>query len=975
MEQISDKNIKISLAETRKKRAESLKLLIPDRATRDLIFEFDESTSDFLADKKRYLDYFKNILYLTVLITYKKFIQFKVKLNNYSKDDRSKAIDSFPNAFVRIYNLFDDCYNCGRLEFQFVEDVILNLQIDASISGDDGFIKQLGLQGFFNFQYIGNNLSKYIFLLKKSIFSSKQQADFSLNDLEMCIRAFPFLRDVKVSLSPFYDSSYFSVVTLEYLNEKIPLEELLVVTDEQIFILGGITIEDARMLSSSNKQKEQSITAEYSVPLGRENFYIHFFDGSQKSLEEQTGRHFIAKDLTLIEDILLKYRILNTRHDNDDGILWRYSFIDNKYIKYLALNISDCLNKQGKNWVYDTYKDQYSDIFKRFNTDGIIHWDEIVVFLLLEVGIYKFLYFFFKNTHLRYDDVKAAFRLRFGENVSKLEEQYELIRDPIGVSALKNDESKSHTCVQALILLAGKLLTANEVDIPFNNGMGALSEIRDNIRNGFEKNTLRSDEKILFFANQLINLNNFIFIFYKGLLEYYAIEKNQDIEESDGIIFGDNSRQRGERVRFETFRKSTLQARRNIYDKYNRLIQIKTLDSNSLNDLICMVSMSFNDIEELNENISATNSSENIRFYDMTGRNKLFEQSDFDSARAGVLDALQSTVESRKQVKLLYDAITSYINYLMDGAWGRETNIEGAIYPVLGVCSSSVISRDGYRYSYLSVFNGEEKSPTDNGEEKSPTEIKIVSNVALKTGELYYCVPNVNRCFYSQGGTAHRIWMNPQLINMKATFERLQFVDDYFETASLIFQSDKELYTKLFGGQENAVKVLSKLFEMRGSPYHKDNVRILRLPPESNSRGQIVAVATFYSELPKWDSDIMEGAFRVSSVEIPATYESACESLKDTFSDVIGNNYYINDVCVHPDYRGRGYAKYLLNSLIKVAEKQFSGKNIVLTVYENNSAALGLYNLMGFISYVAAYDNHGNAQGHSEKYYKMIKYI
>ena len=64
----------------------------------------------------------------------------------------------------------------------------------------------------------------------------------------------------------------------------------------------------------------------------------------------------------------------------------------------------------------------------------------------------------------------------------------------------------------------------------------------------------------------------------------------------------------------------------------------------------------------------------------------------------------------------------------------------------------------------------------------------------------------------------------------------------------------------------------------------------------------------------------------------------------------------------------------MLNCLIRVVEKDVSGKNVVLSVYEDNTVALNLYYQMGFIPYVAGYDNRGDGVLFTEKYFKMIKY-
>ena len=149
----------------------------------------------------------------------------------------------------------------------------------------------------------------------------------------------------------------------------------------------------------------------------------------------------------------------------------------------------------------------------------------------------------------------------------------------------------------------------------------------------------------------------------------------------------------------------------------------------------------------------------------------------------------------------------------------------------------------------------------------------------------------------------------------------------------------------------------------------------MRLPQTEENGKEIIAVATLYSQLPGWDDAVFESAFRTAGVPITEDTRNALESVRDTFDDTIGNNYYICDLCVAENYRGCGYAKFMLNSLIHVAEKDFSGKNVVLSVYEENLAALNLYNLMGFIPYVSDYDSRGYGRNNREKYFKMIKYI
>ena len=56
---------------------------------------------------------------------------------------------------------------------------------------------------------------------------------------------------------------------------------------------------------------------------------------------------------------------------------------------------------------------------------------------------------------------------------------------------------------------------------------------------------------------------------------------------------------------------------------------------------------------------------------------------------------------------------------------------------------------------------------------------------------------------------------------------------------------------------------------------------------------------------------------------------------------------HINNICVHPSYRCRGYGKMLVHRLIRAAYK-YGGDSITLEVRKSNLTALTLYNSLGF---------------------------
>ena len=55
-------------------RREKIERLIPDQGIRSILFDFDDQSSGFLSDRRKYIDYVKTTLSFFTLIAYKKFL-------------------------------------------------------------------------------------------------------------------------------------------------------------------------------------------------------------------------------------------------------------------------------------------------------------------------------------------------------------------------------------------------------------------------------------------------------------------------------------------------------------------------------------------------------------------------------------------------------------------------------------------------------------------------------------------------------------------------------------------------------------------------------------------------------------------------------------------------------------------------------------------------------------------------------------
>ena len=402
-------------------RKKKIERLIPDNGVRNLIFDFGESSSGFLSNKRNYIEYVKTTLYFVVLIAYKKFVDYKFTLEKKSLTDKTQEVSAFSNAMVRLYNMLDGCYSSGRLDFELVENVILNLQVDAAMNCNHGFLENVGMQRYFNFSFLGNDLSKYIFSLKKSMLSSRYVPDFEFDDLLRFFTSFPFLLNARLEYCDLdHCSQPLHRVLLRIGDETLDMGNLLIEYAEQFNYLYGVSMTDPRKFTADDPFKAQIIRGEYVPFRNSGDFEVVFSDDP---LERPSPRTVLVTYDTAVEDFLLSFRLLNLQNGKGDNLFRDFFFVDNKYIKYLALTISDLINAESKRKVYEYYGKKYGAVFKKLSGAQVIRWDEIIVFLLLEVGIYNLLTYLFKNTNLSYGEVKEAFRLRFGENVAKLEKQ------------------------------------------------------------------------------------------------------------------------------------------------------------------------------------------------------------------------------------------------------------------------------------------------------------------------------------------------------------------------------------------------------------------------------------------------------------------------------------------------------------------------------------------------------------------------
>ena len=483
----------------------------------------------------------------------------------------------------------------------------------------------------------------------------------------------------------------------------------------------------------------------------------------------------------------------------------------------------------------------------------------------------------------------------------------------------------------------------------------------------YSSSRINNAEKSYYLVIALLNAISFLDVFYYGLKDYIIRINTQELTYTVGSLPSFSKYNSDREIILNKFAEKV--ADRKLKHIYS--FDVTALSTNYAS-YIESLKESFKLLFETGRNLQSRRDSVNEALYQSLGKREIFNADEMKKYSESLINSLSNLNEdiSDKNLSNFHDSILDFLYYI-GGFSGTKQIYNKAIFPIVCSYSNGVISRDGYRYSYMSV---------NNASDDHSTRIKMITNDELDFGVTYYCLPNIMRVANIKrvSGTQNNeksesIWVNPLIIsqnifekNASASFARLSDKDDYSAAAELLYLTDETIYGNLFGSLENAKIVLPSLFEDEQSVFFKNYVYIAKVDKK------VVGIMTLYSKLPEWKPDVIKKAFEENHVVIPQTTERSYSYFKDTFNDTIGNNYMICDLCIKPEERRKGLARFLIYNAVKKVEER--GGDLLITVYCDNSAAINLYISMGFIPYISEADTRG-MKLNSNEYYKMIKFL
>ena len=937
---------------------------IRDDALKNVLFNYNVDSPTFLSSNSEYINYFYNIMMVSAAVIYKAYIGWK---NNHSEKDQDKIIQEMQNSTLRVFNLLNQLYVSRSFDIDFVETLMTNIQIDLNINSNSNALRIMGLEEFMR---LNGHISRYFYLYKQSQLSSREDISFTFDQCYDVIKSFKYLKEVKSSEKQYVNEHKLKTLSISFDDISVSLEDILLIKGYYVYILESFDIIDNKRFSDS-EFKDQILILNYISIDATKKLIIKVYN-VQKNIEDANGVLSIVEDL-FIERFLDTYGISQVQPKTIDAhFIKDYISFDNKYIKTFSIIISDCLTLKSKQKIILDYTRRYSAVFehmkfKSSNSNNVnnYQWDELVLFLLLEVGISKFLCYLLNNNVIQVENITRQLKTTIGQRAIELITEYEMTGKLSGQPV--------EVVVRNLINIATKLFSIDKVYYESSNYHESITDIIKETENLLSRS---NNYAITFMKVTIKSLQalSFLSIFYESLIGYAKIKSYWDMKLKGDWMPTYNEYKAKKIENLAQFSKDIELNKKN-HIKYVELNNYE-INQNYVIKAIELINQSFDDFIKVNDNISSRENPANIAFNNIVGRKEVFSAEVINKYRRRIVSAYEK-VSAKKNIKFTKETLSDICKPILDfysylgGYNNTGRDIESSIYPITATYSNGVITEDGYRYSYFNICKNLDRDLV---------KVKMIIDGDFDFGEYYYCLPNVNRTAkLNIDGKEEYTWVDPVVIpyecykkdhyydeKIELSVEPLDDKSDYEKVAGLVFDSEITAYTKLFGNKENAVRVLSKMFDNELSNYHKDNFYVLKC----NKR--IIGTVSMYRMLKKWNSEYVLKAFKQCNIEVPETFKEAAISFMDTFDDSMGEMYMISDVCIDESYRKKGYATYLLKYINNIARSE--GKNTFLTVYRDNASAIKLYTELGFIRYFIDYDNRGIGTDFDKGYYKMVMY-
>ena len=744
----------------RKEAIDKINKLIPNKILRDCIFGGDNNYEDtFLSSKPIILKYFSNIINFAFIFIYSKYKVWKVFDNNIDEET--------PTNLMRVFYEFEKLYTENPLNFDAIENILLDIQLDISTNGS--ICNELRL----NYCIAKNtNFVKHAYKAKTSRKSYRLNDDSSLedtySDLIDLISTFPFLRDTVLKKEPLpnsyvYDSG--ELIELKNLNKIII--DFDSVSNEKAF---SNNLDTHLVLLNQNDTFYCLESIENKIDKNSNNCLLLkywsfgefcnitelYISKNKNCIDNFKGSCFLISSDTAYENYY--YELLSNASTNTDGddkyrIKDFYS-INFKFIKVLSLALSDVVGDEGHKFLTQNYGQKYKFSIVKGGVevkheDEILFytWSEIIALLMIDEGVSNIITSLVYNNNNIKNQLLNNLEFRFGKeifnkteinekiekNIEELKTKWEasnkFLNKNNNIFNVEFNEHKAEVIARNIVMGVYKAMNGNdlkETSIVFPASLRAKKIILDDIK----KSTLPVKERYDIVKNLVIKTIKGLYEFYYGFFGYAKVKKEFDSESFYKSLSNEE---------IQNFQDRAVEKFNERYDAKKEQLSDEAYDN---------IDKIIEDFKTFCLEIELGGREKELSLLKETvGKNKILD--------TVILDELQNFMhcpEDEDDLEEVIDRAKRFFTYLQTGKH-RKTNLNlGIIFPLIATCEYLDSSRDGTEFYHFSIIN-------KNGVEVN---LRVLSEFTYSLNTKYFFLPN-----RMSSDQRMNIWIEPIVIEFK----------------------------------------------------------------------------------------------------------------------------------------------------------------------------------------------------------------
>ncbi len=712
-----------------------LQRLVPDENLR--LYIFGESDNDVLTKKSlwknvNYFKYINNVLNLSFMYIYACYRRMT---------DNLDVIDiaSFSSNAKRVYDILSKLYIGRPVNTELIQFVLMDLYID--LTGENSLGEYVP-----DFMQTGRKLDFHSYFRKVMEWQKTSRLDDSLEEIQsMFLKLLPclsFLRNVSLvgeddnftfKVKDWNDESEF------YCNRTVIKVKLG--RRERFYFLESLTVTNSKLLLAYNSIDGSGVI----------NYYISEDDeDEEETSEEELDKENAVSRRENCGDVFSEItgQSLNGEDEEDQkGFIEDIHTINYRYIKNLALAISDSMSDDDKRNLYNRFFASYPDSFatdtvqEDFDVE-LYNWDNVSMILLIEASPTKVLYeLLYHNPHmfrgllkelgLRFDHKLPLCKMTGKELDAKIQEFYEsnkltgfIWREENSAGAFsekRNAEIKARLIVDSL-----NSLSPADSTVWHGVNLWSICEIILAVEKVKEK---KDKEVQLSMLTQIMGgVFKRLICFYRGLYAYAGVMD-----------------------KFDVFSYSHVMKEQEIREFQQQAIDAFTKEASAWAERLRDIPVPADEFVSLCEDCafsaggSVRNETKFLR--SILGKSEIIMGMDLRKLFSVTFDW---TEKSKQNIEKLISNSLRFLNYIKNGGF-KPRSLCDAVYPTCAIYISNFNNRDGYK-TMTFMLTG------DDGQEDK--EIKMLTDFEYRMGEAYYCLPNIARSNKSW-------WIEPFVINCR----------------------------------------------------------------------------------------------------------------------------------------------------------------------------------------------------------------